>query len=118
MHQHHLRDEFARYFREVLFPQDRRRVRAAKDGDGGAGGEVAFFSLVLLADAGKVIRCDDGFQSIGEIAHVPGMVDLGGCIHQVIHDRIGDRQKLLFAHGFKVQGHVFQRECRFFIPRC
>lgn len=90
MHQHHFRDKLARRFRERLFPDDCYRVRAAEDGDGGAGGEVAFFRLVLLADTLKIIRRDDGFQSFGEIAHVLGVVDLGGGIHQVIHDRVGD----------------------------
>jgi len=77
MHQYHFRDKLARCFRECLLPYKRRRVRAAEDGDGGAGGEVAFFRLVLLADALKIVRCDDGFQPSGEIAHVPGVVELG-----------------------------------------
>ena len=109
MYQHHFRDKLAGCYREVLFPDDRCRVRAAEDGDGGAGGEVAFFRLVLLADACKVIRRDDGFQPISEVADVLGVVDPGGCFHQVVHDRVGDRQNLLFAHGFKVQGHLLQR---------
>ena len=90
MHQHHFRDKFARCFRKRLLPHKRHRFGAAENGDGSAGGEVAFFRLVLLADALKIVRRDDGFQSLSEIAHVLGMVDLGGGIHQVVHDRIGD----------------------------
>lgn len=81
MHQHHFRDKFARCLGEELFPYDRRRVWAAEDGDGGAGGEVAFFRLILLADALKIVRRDDGFEPFGEIAHVLGVVELGGGIH-------------------------------------
>gem|GEM_PF-6048430 len=90
MHQHHFRNKLPRCFRERLFPHKRCRVRAAEDGDGSASGEKAFFHLVLLADTLKIVRSDDGFEPFGEIAHVPGVVDLGGGIHQVIHDRVGD----------------------------
>lgn len=102
MHQHHFRDEFAGCLGERLFPDDRRRVRAAEDGDGDAGGEKAFFRLVLLADTVKIIRRDDGFQPSGEVADMPGVVALGGGIHQVVHDRLGDRQDLLLTELFEV----------------
>ena len=90
MHQHHFRNKLARCFRERLLPNKRCRVRAAEDGDRDSRSEVAFFRLVLLADALKIIQRDDGFQPLGEIAHMPGVVELGGGIHQVVHDRIGD----------------------------
>lgn len=91
MHEHHFRDEFAGSFCERLFPDDRRRVRAAEDGDGGAGGEKAFLRLILLADTVEVIRRDDGLEPFGEVADVPGVVALGGGFHQVVHGRCGDR---------------------------
>lgn len=97
MHQHHFRDEFAGCFRERLFPDDRCRIRAAEDGDGGAGGEKAFFRLILLADAFEVIRRDDGLEPVGEVANMPGMVAVRGGVHQIVHDRLGNRQDLLFA---------------------
>lgn len=102
MHEHHFRDEFTGCFRERLSPDDRCRVGAAEDGDGGAGGEKAFFRLVLPADAFKVIRRDDGLQPSGEVADMPGVIAVRGGVHQIAHDRFGNRQNLLFAQLFEV----------------
>ena len=91
MHEQHFRDEFAGCFRERLFPDDCCRVGAAEDGDGGAGGERLFFCLILLADTFEVIRRDDGFQPLGEVADMPGVVAVRGGVHQIAHDRLGNR---------------------------
>lgn len=97
MHQHHFRDEFTRCFRERLFPDDRCRVGSAEDGDGDAGGEKPFFRLVLLTDTFEVIRRGDGLEPVGEVTDVPGMVAVRGGVHQIVHDRLGNRQDLLFT---------------------
>ncbi len=43
-------------------------------------------------------------EPVGEVAHVPFVIDVGRRIHQMLHEYIGDRQYLVI--GFLCKVHV------------
>ena len=65
----------------------------------------AHFFIAELADALKIFRRDDGFHPVSKILNMPGVIDLSGSIHQVVHDRVGDVQDLLFAQTLETHGN-------------
>lgn len=76
---------------------------AAEDGDECSGSEIALLALILSADFLQVVFRHDRFQAIGKVLEVTWMINGGRGPHEIVHDRLSNRQNLLI--GLRRQIH-------------
>lgn len=90
--EHQLCDKFIVGPGAPLFPDDGDGVVATEDCDELASSESSPGFLVSRAHRGQVFRSHDSLESVGEVADMHRVVDPGRGLHQVVHDRVYDRQ--------------------------
>jgi hypothetical protein len=68
-----------------------------------SGSEIALVARILSADFLQVVFRHDRFQAIGKVLEVTWMVNGGRGPHEIVHDRLSNRQNLLI--GLRRQIH-------------
>ena len=66
----------------------------AEDGDECSGSEVALLPLILPTDLSWIFFRHNRFQAIGTVPDVAGVVNGRRGLHEIVHDRISNRQNL------------------------